>query len=102
MHELFRNLYPYDPYIKTEKNNFKRISVTVNNLKNLVKSACKLGAYKNPWLYKRYDTQELFGKLWIERLNQKKLYSSPVLIDLLNNQVKKQKNLKQFHTNQKL
>ena len=26
MHELFRNLYPHDPYIKTEKDNFKRIS----------------------------------------------------------------------------
>ena len=83
MHELFRNLYPSDPYIKTEINNFKRISTTVKNLENFVKSACKLGAYKNHWLHKKYDTQKLFGKLWSERLNQKKLNSLPVLTSLL-------------------
>ena len=63
MHELFRNLYPHDPYIKTEKNNFKRISTTVESLEHFVNSACKLGAYKNPSLYTKYDTQDLFGKL---------------------------------------
>ena len=83
MHELFRNLYPYDPYIKTEKDNFKRISTTVKSLKNFINSSCKLGAYKNPWLYKKYDTQDLFGKLWVERFNQKKIDSLSVLIDLL-------------------
>tara|TARA_B100000780_G_C21095619_1_gene441840 strand:- start:717 stop:1739 length:1023 start_codon:yes stop_codon:yes gene_type:complete len=83
MHELFRNLYPHDPYIKTEKDNFKRISTTVENLQHFVNSACKLGAYKNPSLYTKYDTQDLFGKLWVERFNQKKLDSSTVLKKLL-------------------
>lgn len=83
MHELFRNLYAYDPYIKTKKNNFKRISETVENLKNFISSASKLGAYKNPMISKKIYTQDLFGKLWIERLNQKKINSLPVLIELL-------------------
>ena len=83
MHELFRSLYPHDPYIKTEKDNFKRIYSTVENIENFVNSACLLGTYKNPFLYTKYDTQDLFGKLWIERFNQKKLNSLPVLKDLL-------------------
>jgi len=83
MHELFRNLYPHDPYIKTEKNNFKRISTTVENLENFIKSGCALGAYKNPPQSTKYNTQDLFGKLWIERFNKKKLDSLPVLKELL-------------------
>lgn len=84
MHELFRNLYPHDPYIKTEKDNYKRIFQTVKNLEYFVKSACLLGSYKNSLLNTKFDTQDLFGKLWVERLNKKKLDSSAVLEEMLN------------------
>lgn len=84
MHELFRNLYPHDPYIKTEKDNYKRIFLTIKNLENFVKSACLIGSYKNPLLNIKFDTQDLFGKLWAERLNEKKLNSSAVLQEMLN------------------
>ena len=84
MHELFRNLYPHDPYIKTEKDNYKRIFQTVKNLEYFVKSACLLGSYKNSLLNTKFDTQDLFGKLWAERLNKKKLDSSVVLEEMLN------------------
>ena len=47
MHELFRNLYPHDPYIKTEKDNYKRIFQTVKNLEYFVKSACLLRLFYN-------------------------------------------------------
>jgi ubiquinone/menaquinone biosynthesis C-methylase UbiE len=83
MHELFRNLYPYDPYIKIEKKNFKRISTTVKNLNNFIIAACKLGAYKNLLIHRKFDTQDLFGKLWMERSNEKKLDSKYVLEELL-------------------
>ena len=66
MHELFRNLYPHDPYIKTEKDNCKRVSTTVENLELFIHSACNLGSYKNPLLNTKYNTQDLFGKLCLE------------------------------------
>ena len=83
MHELFRNLYAYDPYIKIEKDNFKRISKTIKNLNHFINSACQLNSYKNPIKLTKFDTQDLFGKLWLERLNQKKIDSLPVLKELL-------------------
>ena len=83
MHELFRNLYPHDPYIKIEKNNYKRIKETVKRLNNFFNLACELGAYKNSAIFSKYDTQDLFGKLWFERLNEKNLDSSMVLKELL-------------------
>ncbi len=83
MHELFRNLYPHDPYIEVDKDNFKRIKNTIKNIRNFMSSACKLGAYKVTKENIKFNTQDLFGKLWLNRLNQKKLDSSAVLKDLL-------------------
>ena len=84
MHELFRNLYYFDPYIKSnEKNHLKRLESTVNNLNNFLKSVSNLGSYKKNFIYQKYDTQILFGKLWEERKKEKKLNSRDVLSELL-------------------
>ncbi len=84
MHELFRNLYFFDPYIKSEKaNHFKRLRFTVNNLNNFLSTIVNLGSYKKNFVKEKYDTQVLFGKLWEERKKEKKLNSSKVLIELL-------------------
>lgn len=84
MHELFRNLYYYDPYIQSKvTNHFERLTNTVNNLNNFLNTVSKLGFYKKNFLNQNYDTQSLFGKLWEERKIEKKLNSSKVLLELL-------------------
>lgn len=84
MHEFFRSLYPYDPYIKNKiKDNFFRIEATVDNLISYIKFASKLGAYKNNLFIDNFNTQDLFGKLWSERFSENKLNSQNVLIGLL-------------------
>lgn len=83
MHELFRNLYYFDPYIKSkEKNHFKRLEFTVQNLNNFVNVIRNIGFYKNTMRASNYDTQILFGKLWKERKKEKKLNSTNVLEEL--------------------
>jgi ubiquinone/menaquinone biosynthesis C-methylase UbiE len=84
MHELFRNLYPYDPYIKLKPiSGYYRIKEVVKNLINFINCSCKLGAYKQNFSHIKYDTQDLFGKLWGERFKRKKLNSKAVLVELL-------------------
>ena len=84
MHELFRNLYYFDPYIKSdEKDHYKRLKFTVNNLNNFLNTISSIGSYKKKINNEKYDTQILFGKLWEERKKEKKLNSSKVLIELL-------------------
>lgn len=84
MHELFRCLYYYDPYIKNKKkNHFKNLVNTVHNLAIFVDSAKNLGSYKNILLNKKYDTQILFGKLWKERSREKAIDSFGVLNELI-------------------
>lgn len=83
MHELFRNLYFFDPYIKPdEKNHFKRLKFTVNNLNNFLNIINNIGSYRKKFDKEKYNTQILFGKLWEERKKEKKLNSSKVLIEL--------------------
>lgn len=84
MHELFRNLYYFDPYIKNEnKNHFKSLKISVHNLNHFLSSVSRIGSYRQKIFKQRYDTQILFGKLWEERKKEKKLNSSDVLIELL-------------------
>lgn len=84
MHELFRNLYNHDPYIKAKPIlGYNRIEKTVENLITFVNCSCKLGTYKQNFSHIDYDTQDLFGKLWGERDKEKKLNSKAVLVDLL-------------------
>ncbi len=84
MHELFRSLYYFDPYIKSkEKDHFKRLKFTVDNLNNFLTVANNMGSYKIKFNKEKYDTQILFGKLWEERKKEKKLNSNKVLIELL-------------------
>jgi len=84
MHELFRNLYFYDPYIKTsQKNHYNKLRNSVDNLLNLSKLIPEIGSYKKKFLNHKYDTQILFGKLWEERKKENKLDSSKVLVELL-------------------
>ena len=83
MHELFRNLYFFDPYIKSkEKNHYKKLRSTVDNLEKFLKVINELGSYKKNFMEQHYDTQILFGKLWEERKKEKKLNSDNVLIEL--------------------
>ena len=83
MHELFRNLYFFDPYIKSkEKNHYKKLRSTVDNLEKFLNVINKLGSYKKNVMEQHYDTQILFGKLWEERKKEKKLNSDEVLIEL--------------------
>ena len=85
MHELFRNLYYFDPYINSgEKNHFKRLKFTVDNLNNFANIISNIGSYKKKVVNENYDTQILFGKLWEERKKEKKLNSNKVLLELLN------------------
>lgn len=84
-HELFRNLYFFDPYIKSkQKDHFKRLNNTVNNLRSLLNNVSKLGSYTNSITNENYNTSILFGKLWQERYIEKRLDSKNVLIELLN------------------
>ena len=48
MHELFRSLYPYDPYINNKKvfnNNSLKLKDTLDNLINIAKSIDNIGYY---------------------------------------------------------
>lgn len=84
MHELFRNLYPYDPYIKKKKSKYEdNLLYTVKNLNQIIGFSQNLGTYFNKLKINKYNTQSLFGKLWLERYRNKKLNSSSVLKDLL-------------------
>lgn len=84
MHELFRNLYPHDPYIKKNINNHvDNLLHVVNNLILFIQHTSKFGSYLNQLNIKKYNTQTLFGKLWKERLREKKLDSDKVLEELL-------------------
>ena len=74
MHELFRNLYPHDPYIKKNINNHvDNLLNVVNNLILFIQHTSKFGSYLNQLNIKKYNTQTLFGKLWKERLREKKI-----------------------------
>ena len=84
LHELFRNLYFYDPYIKsTRKNHFENLLFCVDNLIKFSQSSSKIGSYKNNLFDTKFDTQILFGKLWKERKNEKMIDSLKILRELL-------------------
>lgn len=92
MHELFRSLYPYDPYINNKKifkNNSQNLNNKLNNLINISKSVLKIGYYPNSYLNnlklfqkKNVNTQKLFGALWKERNAQKFLDSRKTLFGI--------------------
>tara|TARA_B100001029_G_C15045693_1_gene446939 strand:+ start:75 stop:1127 length:1053 start_codon:yes stop_codon:yes gene_type:complete len=91
MHELFRSLYPYDPFInkKLSKNHSLKLKKILHDLISFVKSLDVLGYYSNYQrdkfitLKKKVNTQELFGSLWKERKEQKFLDSRKTLFGLL-------------------
>ena len=92
MHELFRSLYPYDPYInkKIFNHNLQALNKTLDNLILSIKSISKIGHYKNLNLIEgifsnqdKVNTQKLFGSLWKERKVEKYLDSKKTLLGLL-------------------
>jgi ubiquinone/menaquinone biosynthesis C-methylase UbiE len=99
MHELFRNLYHYDPYINAKPSyGYNRINEVVENLINFINYSCKISSYKQNFSHTNFDTQDLFGKLWVERFKEKKLNSTAVLAELL----KRLKLNKNFIKNKKI
>lgn len=98
MHELFRSLYPYDPYIKNSKKNYLvNLKFVLTNLNKFLNSSSNLGSYSNRLNLKNYTTQTLFGKLWKERFNSNDLGSKKILSELLS-----KLNLKKFFLKDKV
>ena len=94
MHEYFRIIYPDDPFIResydtdSSKNilkclkNNNRILLLFKNTGSYFLNASSikkyLGSFENK---KKLKTQDLFGKLWNERMKNNYLNSKKVLID---------------------
>ena len=94
MHEYFRTLYPYDPFIKAryDKVDVKNISKCLDNNIKILQLFNNTGSYFNKSLninkylgkfeyQKKSKTQELFGKLWKERMRNNLLDSKKILED---------------------
>ncbi len=92
MHEYFRTIYPFDPFIKKRyaKEDIKNIHLCLKNNLAIIKGFKNVGSYydKKNSLKKylgsfenknKYKTQELFGKLWQERARQNLLNSQKIL-----------------------
>ena len=94
MHEYFRTIYPYDPFIKKRysNKNEENILLCLKNNNFILNSFSNVGSYFssnkmiNNYLSdfeidKKQSTQKLFGKLWKERMKNNFLDSRKVLLD---------------------
>lgn len=94
MHEYFRTIYPYDPFIKKRyaKNNSTNILLCLKNNNSILNLYKNTGSYFNSASSisnhlsnfenkKTFKTQELFGQLWQERFKNNLLNSRKVLVD---------------------
>ena len=94
MHEYFRTIYPNDPFISEtyDSDSAKNILKCLRNNNKIMLSFKNTGSYfRNSSSIRKYlgsfenekklKTQDLFGKLWNERMKSNYLNSRKVLID---------------------